>query len=183
MIKFITAYLDSKKNRYEVCKCKIKFAFTNILFAKRAEGFGVRGIKIVERGKEGLFVSMPSRKTQDGYRDICFPVTAEFRNELHTAVLDAYHQALTMAQTAPAPQAQPEAPKAGQQNQYVEMVLKEHFEGGKAMANGTRTLAFQVSEELFMRIKDHLKKTGMSQKDFVIGLIENALQEAEKEKP
>ena len=68
-------------------------------------------------------------------------------------------------------------------NQYVEMVLKEHFEGGKAMANGTRTLAFQVSEELFMRIKDHLKKTGMSQKDFVIGLIENALQEAEKEKP
>lgn len=38
------------------------------------------------------------------------------------------------------------------------------------MANGTRTLAFQVSEELFMRIKDHLKKTGMSQKDFVIRL-------------
>lgn len=77
--------------------------------------FGVRGIKIVEGGKDGLFVSMPSRKTQDGYRDICFPVTAEFRNELHTAVLDAYHQALTMAQTAPAPQAQQEAPKAGQQ--------------------------------------------------------------------
>ena len=73
------------------------------------------GNQIVEGGKEGLFVSMPSRKTQDGYRDICFPVTAEFRNELHTAVLDAYHQALTMAQTAPAPQAQPEAPKAGQQ--------------------------------------------------------------------
>ena len=60
--------------------------------------FGVRGIKIVEGGKDGLFVSMPSRKTQDD-----------------TAVLDAYHQALTMAQTAPAPQAQPEAPKAGQQ--------------------------------------------------------------------
>ena len=38
------------------------------------------------------------------------------------------------------------------------------------MANGTRTLAFQVSEELLMRIKDHLKKTGMSQKDFVIRL-------------
>ena len=68
-------------------------------------------------------------------------------------------------------------------SQYVEKVLNEHCEGGKAMANGTRTLAFQVSEELFMRIKDHLKKTGMSQKDFVIGLIENALQEAEKEKP
>ena len=68
-------------------------------------------------------------------------------------------------------------------SQYVEMVLNEHFEGGKAMANGTRTLAFQVSEELFMKIKEHLKKTGLSQKDFVIGLIENALKEAEKEKP
>ena len=48
------------------------------------------------------------------------------------------------------------------------------------MANGTRTLAFQVSEELFTRIKEHLKKTGQSQKDFVITLIEQALQDAEK---
>ena len=30
--------------------------------------FAVRGIKIVEGGKDGLFVSMPSRKTQDGYK-------------------------------------------------------------------------------------------------------------------
>lgn len=66
-------------------------------------------------------------------------------------------------------------------SQYVEMVLKEHFEnGGKNMANGTtRTLAFQVSEELFERVKAHLKVTGLSQKEFVIGLIENALKEAE----
>ena len=67
-------------------------------------------------------------------------------------------------------------------SQYVEKVLNEHFEGGKAMANGTRTLAFQVSEELFMRIKEHLKKTGQSQKDFVIRLIEKALEEAGKTK-
>lgn len=61
-------------------------------------------------------------------------------------------------------------------SQYVEMVLKEHFEtGGKAMEGKTRTLAFQVSEELFSRIKAHLAKTGMSQKDFVIRLIEQAL--------
>lgn len=65
-------------------------------------------------------------------------------------------------------------------SQYVERILKEHFEGGKAMANGTRTLAFQVSEELFTRIKEHLKKTGQIQKDFVITLIEQALQDAEK---
>ena len=68
-------------------------------------------------------------------------------------------------------------------SQYVEMIKNEHFKGGKAMANGTRTLAFQVSEELFMRIKEYLKQTGQSQKDFVIGLIETALSEAEKVKP
>lgn len=61
-------------------------------------------------------------------------------------------------------------------SQYVEMVLKEHFKmGEKAMEGKTRTLAFQVSEELFGRIKAHLVKTGMSQKDFVIRLIEQAL--------
>ena len=65
-------------------------------------------------------------------------------------------------------------------SQYVERILKEHFEmGGKAMDGKTRTLAFQVSEELFGRIKEHLKKTGLSQKDFVISLIEQALSETE----
>lgn len=69
--------------------------------------------------------------------------------------------------------------------QYVEMVLEEHFKkGGKEMGNGTRTLAFQVSEELFARIKEHLKLTGQSQKEFVIGLIEQALaQKADQAEP
>ena len=79
--------------------------------------FAVRGIKIVEGGRDGLFVSMPSRKTQDGYKEVCFPVTAEFREQLHSAVLDAYQQAITMAQATPAPQAAQEqaAPAPGQQ--------------------------------------------------------------------
>lgn len=78
--------------------------------------FAVRGIKVVEGGENGLFVSMPSRKTQDGYKDICFPVTAEFREQLHGAVLNAYQQAITMAQTPPAPQqAAPEQAAPGQQ--------------------------------------------------------------------
>lgn len=79
--------------------------------------FAVRGIKVVEGGKDGLFVSMPSRKTQDGYKEVCFPVTAEFREQLHGTVLDAYHQAITMAQTTSAPQAAEEqaAPAPGPQ--------------------------------------------------------------------
>ena len=48
--------------------------------------FAVRGIKIVEGGKDGLFMSMPSRKTQDGYKDICFPVTEEFRTVHGTGI-------------------------------------------------------------------------------------------------
>ena len=47
------------------------------------------------------------------------------------------------------------------------------------MANGTRTLAFQVSEEFFQRLKKYLKKTGQSQKEFVIGLIEDVLSQEE----
>ena len=73
------------------------------------------GNQIVEGGKDGLFVSMPSRKTQDGYKDICFPVTAEFRKELHQAVLGAYEQALTMAQTAAPQTAAPQEEQAGPQ--------------------------------------------------------------------
>ncbi len=55
--------------------------------------FAVRGLKVVE-GSSGPFVSMPSYKTRDGYKDICFPITKEFRQQLHHAVLDAYQQML-----------------------------------------------------------------------------------------
>ncbi len=46
--------------------------------------------------------------------------------------------------------------------------------GGVNMAN--RTLAFQVPEEMFDRIKDYLSRhPGLTQKDFVLGLIEAEL--------
>ena len=79
-------------------------------------------------------------------------------------------------------------------NDYVTQVLAEYYEwkenGGTNMAreNGKeRTLAFQISEELFQRIKAHLERETrrlgykVTQKDFVIGLIEAALAEAEQE--
>jgi predicted HicB family RNase H-like nuclease len=62
-------------------------------------------------------------------------------------------------------------------SEYVEQILNEHFEGGKTMA-GTKTLAFQVPEELFQRLKAHLAKEGISQKQFVVSLIEQALNAA-----
>ena len=47
----------------------------------------IRGIKVMDGGERGLFISMPSRKTTEGYKEVCFPVTAEFREQLHNAVL------------------------------------------------------------------------------------------------
>ena len=88
-----------------------------------------------------------------------------------------------------------ERDKAGLTNsEYVTQLLTEYFtmkeNGGVNMAreNGKeRTLAFQISEELFQRIKAHLERETrhlgykVTQKDFVIGLIEAALAEAEQE--
>ena len=74
-------------------------------------------------------------------------------------------------------------------SQFFEMAAKEHFDkekGGKTMANG-RTLAFTVSEELFQRVKEYLawyERTyhrRLTQKEFVISLIEQALEEGEEE--
>ena len=39
-------------------------------------------------------------------------------------------------------------------------------------------LALQIPEELFVRIKEHLSKYGLTQKEFIIGLIEAALTDA-----
>ena len=68
--------------------------------------------------------------------------------------------------------------------EYVELVLKEHFEGGRTIMAATKTLAFQISEELDQRLKNFIaaeKQRGrkISQKEFVIGLIDQALAEYE----
>ena len=55
--------------------------------------FAITNITIVE-GKNGPFVSMPQNLRGNGrnseYKDICFPVTKEFREELYTEILDEY---------------------------------------------------------------------------------------------
>jgi len=72
--------------------------------------------------------------------------------------------------------------------QFIEMIIREHYEKGeKKMMEKGRTLAFQVSEELFQKVKEYLawyEKTyhrRLTQKEFVIGLIEEALEEMEAE--
>ncbi len=68
--------------------------------------------------------------------------------------------------------------------QYITQILTEYYNqkenGGNDMNKG-RTMAFQISEELFQKIKAHLEsetnRTGkkLTQREFVIGLIEQAL--------
>ena len=78
-------------------------------------------------------------------------------------------------------------------SQYITDLLTEYFKmkengGNEIMTNGkTRTLAFQIDETLFQRIKDHLVREStrlgrnFTQREFVIGLIEQALAEAESD--
>lgn len=64
---------------------------------------------------------------------------------------------------------------------YITEVLTQYYEGGSKAMSGTRTLAFQIPEELFQRLKDHLanksERTGkkVSQKEFILDLIRQAL--------
>ena len=44
--------------------------------------------------------------------------------------------------------------------EYVELILKEHFEGGKTIMAATKTLAFQISEELDQRLKNYRTGAG-----------------------
>ena len=64
---------------------------------------------------------------------------------------------------------------------YLEMVIEEHItrKGEKTDMANLRTVAVQVDEELFSRLKAVLAKNGMKQKDFLIGLIEAALEKEE----
>ena len=64
---------------------------------------------------------------------------------------------------------------------YLEMVIEEHMtrKGEKTNMADLRTVAVQVTEDLFSRLKAVLAQNGMKQKDFLIGLIEAALEKEE----
>lgn len=55
--------------------------------------FAVRGIRVVN-GSKGVFAAMPTYRSGDGYKEVCYPCTKEFHKQLSQAVLDAYWQAL-----------------------------------------------------------------------------------------
>ena len=65
---------------------------------------------------------------------------------------------------------------------FIRQVIEEHFnrlenKGEESMER--RTLAVQVTEELFQRVKWAVTKEGIKQKDFIIRIIEKAVEEVE----
>lgn len=65
---------------------------------------------------------------------------------------------------------------------FIRQVIEEHFnrlenKGEESMEK--RTLAVQVTEELFQRVKWAVTKEGIKQKDFLIRIIEKAVEEVE----
>jgi stage V sporulation protein G len=53
--------------------------------------FVVHEMRVV-LGTNGLFVAMPRRKVAEGeYKDLAHPITAEARDQVQKAVLEAYH--------------------------------------------------------------------------------------------
>ena len=64
--------------------------------------------------------------------------------------------------------------------EYVERIFAEHFEGGNSM-KAERTLVVQIPAELFERLKEYLAARNLKQKQFLIQLIENALDTTEAE--
>ena len=68
-------------------------------------------------------------------------------------------------------------------SEYVEQLIQNYYDmkENKKMTGDTRTLATQIPEELFERLKAYLKKNGLKQRQFIIGLIEDALEQDEED--
>ena len=67
--------------------------------------------------------------------------------------------------------------------QYMTWLITKFYETEmKPMAKeNQRTIAFQVSTELFEQFKDYLKRNGIKQNAFFLGCIRQALEEERKE--
>jgi stage V sporulation protein G len=74
-------------------------AFVSIVFD---QCFMVNDIKIIQ-GRDGLFISMPSRKKKNGeFKDVAHPLNNETRRIIEEKVLAEYDQALQERGEAPA---------------------------------------------------------------------------------
>ena len=66
--------------------------------------------------------------------------------------------------------------------QYMTELITKFYEQEMkpTMKENQRTVAFQVSTELFKQFKDYLKKKGIKQNAFFLSCIQRALEEADQ---
>lgn len=65
--------------------------------------------------------------------------------------------------------------------EFLQQVIEEHFMEKGVDSMAARTIAVQVTEELFGRLKAAVAWKGCKQKDFLISIIENAIAQVEAE--
>lgn len=65
--------------------------------------------------------------------------------------------------------------------QFIQQVIEEHFMEKGVNRMEARTIAVQVSEQLFTRLKNVVAWKGCKQKEFLISVIEKAIEEVEAE--
>ena len=66
-------------------------AFANVTIG---DCFKIDGFRICSV-ENGLYVNMPSTQDKQGkWRDVCWPVTADFRRQLNDALIEGYGQAI-----------------------------------------------------------------------------------------
>ena len=83
-------------------------AFVSIVFD---HCFMVNDIKIIQ-GRDGLFISMPSRKKKNGeFKDVAHPLNRETRERMERRILEEYDR---VRASAPPEAAPPEPVQAGE---------------------------------------------------------------------
>jgi stage V sporulation protein G len=88
-------------------------AFVSIVFD---HCFMINDIKIIQ-GRDGLFISMPSRKKKSGeFKDVAHPLNNETRRMIEVKVLGEYERVLTDRGEKPAVMARP-VPMDGVENE------------------------------------------------------------------
>ena len=68
-------------------------------------------------------------------------------------------------------------------SEYVEQLIQNYYDmkENTKMTGDMRTMAIQLPEELFERLKAYLKRNNLKQKQLIIGLIEDALEQEEED--
>lgn len=98
------------------------------------EGMVVNNVTI-QQGKDGLFVTMPSYKTSQTdeqgkpvYKNVCYPVTAKFKEKLDNAIIQVYENAREQAKTKDSvlDKLSENREAAGQKDQTAKTQGKEH---------------------------------------------------------